>query len=290
MLLEQEDFFDLAYADIEGHVYISFHGVQTGKWFRWPDQREALLATVKKHQEEDVYFSVSSYDTPLRRKEHAAMSSVVYVDADEWDLANARIAPSVVVQSSPGHYQGFWFLTEPISAEDAATLAHKISVAHKEDGCDQSSWIMTKVMRVPGTTHTKEFDKPDKYPEPQAYPVEVVKFGAEMYTQGDLVDAYGDVPVNVYTVDHRDLPTDLPSRIELQQQMEPVRLSMFMDEPGQGADMSAYMWAMEKMLFEWGYTAEEVFVLMSDVTHNKYHPKRVGEITASGSVRPPRSD
>ncbi len=282
MLLSTEDFFELAYADIEGRVYISFHGVDTGEWFHWPKQRKALLRTVEDHKAQDVYFSVSSYSQAVRRKEHAGMCSVVYVDADEWDLGNAKIEPSVVVQTSPAHYQAFWFLTEPISAEDAATFSHKISVAHKDDGCDQSSWIMTKVMRVPGTTHAKD-------PE-NTHPVEVIKFEGQMYSAQDIANAYGDVPVNVYTVDQRDLPQDLPSRIEIQSQMDPVRLSMYMDEPSEGADMSSYMWAMEQMLFEWGYAAEEVFVLMSDVTHNKYHPKRVGETTVSGATRPPRSN
>lgn len=282
MLLDTSDFFDLAYADIEGHVYISFHGVESGQWFKWPKQRDALLRTVENNKHQDVYFSVSSFDQQLRRKEHAGMASVIYVDADEWDLSNARVEPSVVVRSSPGHYQAFWFLTSPISAEDAATLSHKISVAHKEDGCDQSSWIMTKVMRVPGTTHAKDVDN--------THPVEVIQFEGAVYTQGDLLEAYGDVQVNQYHVENKDLPTDLPSRIELQSQMDPVRLSMFMDEPEQGTDMSAYMWSTEQNLFEWGYTAPEVFVLMSDPTHNKYHPSRVGEVTASGAVRPPRSD
>lgn len=281
-MLSTSDFFDLAYADIEGHVYISFHGVQTGQWFKWPKQKDALLRTVEDNKHQDVYFSVSSYEQQVRRKEHAGMASVIYVDADKWDLENARLSPSVVVETSPGNYQAFWFLTEPISAEDASVLSHKISVAHKEDGCDQSSWIMTKVMRVPGTTHAKDADN--------TFPVHVTQFGAEMFTQAELLEAYGDVPVNTYTVDHKDLPQDLPSRIELQSQMDPVRLSMYMDEPPVGTDMSAYMWATEQMLFEWGYKAEEVFVLMSDVAHNKYHPKRVGETTASGAVRPPRGD
>lgn len=289
-MLSTEDFFELAYADIEGRVYISFHGVESGQWFEWPKQKKSLLRTVEDHKDQDVYFSVSSFSQNVRRKEHAGMSSIVYVDADEWDLSNARIEPSVVVRTSPDHYQAFWFLTEPISAEDAATFSHKISVAHKDDGCDQSSWIMTKVMRVPGTSHTKEFDSPDKFPDPQRYDVEVIKFEGSMYTASDIASAYGDVPVNVYTFDVKDMPEELPSRIELQQQMDPVRLSMYMDEPAEGADMSAYMWAMEKMLFEWGYTVEEVFVLMSDVTHNKYHPKRVGEVTQSGATRPPRSN
>lgn len=282
MLLSTEDFFELAYADIEGRVYISFHGVDTGEWFHWPKQKKALLRTVEDHKDQDVYFSVSSYSQAVRRKEHAGMCSVVYVDADEWDLSNARIEPSVVIQSSPDHYQAFWFLTEPISAEDAATFSHKISVAHKDDGCDQSSWIMTKVMRVPGTTHAKD-------PE-NTHPVEVIKFEGQMYSASDIADAYGDVPVNVYTFDVKDMPAELPSRIELQQQMDPIKLSMYMDEPSEGADMSSYMWAMEQMLFEWGYSIEEVFVLMSDVTHNKYHPRRVGEATQSGAIRPPRSN
>lgn len=281
-MLSTEDFFDLAYADIEGHVYISFHGVKSGQWFKWPSQRDALLRTVENNKHQDVYFSVSSFDRQLRRKEHAGMASVIYIDADEWDLENARIEPSVVVRSSPGHYQAFWFLTSPISAEDASTLSHKISVAHKEDGCDQSSWIMTKVMRVPGTTHAKDSDN--------THPVEVIKFEGAVYTQQDLLDVYGDVPVNQYNIENKDLPDNLPSRIELQQQMDPVKLSMFMDEPEPGTDMSAYMWSTEQNLFEWGYTAPEVYVLMSDVIHNKYHPSRVGEVTASGAVRPPRSD
>lgn len=281
-MLSQEDFFDLVYADVEGHVYISFRGVESGQWFQWPKHRDRLLRVVEEHSAQDVYFSVSTYAKPLRRKEHAEMASVVYVDADTWDLENARVEPSIVLRTSPDHYQAFWLLSEPISALDASTLAHKISVAHRDDGCDKSSWIMTKVMRVPGSTHTKDETNP--------HPVEVIKFEGVLYTQADLIAEYGDVPVNVYTTDSRPLPDNLPSRIELQQQMGDIRLSMYLDEPEPGTDMSAYMWAMELMLFEWGHTAEEVYVLMSDPSHNKYHPSRVGEVTASGAVRPQRSN
>lgn len=281
-MLSQEDFFDLAYADIEGHVYISFRGVQSGQWFTWPEQRAELLRAVAANSHQDVYFSVSSYTQPVRRKEHAGMSSVVYVDADIWDLENARVEPSIVIETSPGSYQAFWFLTSPVSADQASTLSHKITVAHKEDGCDQSSWITTKVMRIPGTTHSKDAEN--------KHEVRVVQFTGVMYTQEDIAAEYGDVPVNVYTVEAEDLPAELPDRVELQSQMGDVRLSMYLDEPEQGVDMSAYMWSLEQMLFEWGHTPAEVYVLMSDVTHNKYHRDRVGETTASGSIRPHRSN
>jgi hypothetical protein len=281
-LLSREDFFDLIYSDLTNNVYISLGGVGEGKWFKWPNQRDDLLAFVAENDQQDVYFSVSDYTKPVRRKEHAGMASIIYVDADEWDTESAWLEPSVVVETRPGRYHAYWLLTEPITAEDASVLAHKISAAHADEGCDKSSWPVTKVLRVPETLNCKDPENP--------FPIEVTKFEGVMYSASDIAEKYGDVPVNVYTVDNRPLPGDLPSRIDIQSTMGDVRLSMYLDEPEPGTDMSAYMWAMECMLFEWGYTAEEVFVLMSDVTHNKYHPKRVGEVTASGAVRPRRAD
>jgi hypothetical protein len=75
------------------------------------------------------------------------------MDSDTCPPEAFRIAPSVHVDTSPGHGHDYWVLERPVPAAAAAEVAHRITTAHADQGCDPSGWSVNKVLRVP-TTHT----------------------------------------------------------------------------------------------------------------------------------------
>lgn len=280
--LNYEDFFDLVWGGVEGEVRISLKGVSNGKWFAWPAQRGELLEYVHEHRQTDVYFTVTAYSQRTRRNQYATQGTVVYADADVCDPKNFRLHPSIILETSPGHWQAFWLLDQTHTAQEVSDASHLIAAAHKADGCDQSGWILTKILRVPATRHTKT----DTHHEVQGY------VSGELYSLKDIQDAYRDVDLTTSSVLDDELPDDLPKIFDLtgDKRMSGNLWTFWSTEPPASEDLSARMWRMEMDAFRLGYNPIETFVLIRESKGNKYSPDRFGETTASGGTRPYRQD
>lgn len=277
--MNQSEFFDLLYGGVEGEVRISLKGISEGRWFTWPQQRDELLAYVEEHSDTDVYCTTTTYTERTRKAEKADAGVVVYADADTCDPKNFLLEPSIIVRSSPGHWQAYWLLTEPAEAQDLAGMSKVIAYKHAKQGCDKTGWMLTKVLRVPGTMHTKT----DKHHEVTATMTGVI------YTMDEIVDAYGtEVPGG--DVEFSDLPTDLPDLFDLTGRLPMDLWNLYSERPDAGVELSGRLWKLELELFRAGWTAEEVFVIAQASGSNKYSPTRFGETTASGSVRAHRAN
>jgi hypothetical protein len=74
-------------------------------------------------------------------------------------------------------------LDEAVEAKRAAEVAHKITTAHKDDGCDPSGWSANKVLRLPNTVNTSH-----------GFPESVVaEYSGIVYNIMDIEGAYDDV-------------------------------------------------------------------------------------------------
>src|SRR5690606_35905342 len=121
---------------------------ETSRWFAWPDDRNYMARYLDMRKDEDVWFSAMLFSEKDRHAENATVTQAVYMDADECAPERFRLTPSYSVQTSEGHWQCWWLLDQPYPAADVSEIAHKIAVAHKKHGCDQSGWIPAKMMRV----------------------------------------------------------------------------------------------------------------------------------------------
>lgn len=276
------DFFDLVWGGLEGEVRISLKGISKGRWFTWPAQREALLDYVEEHEQSDVYFATTTYSRRTRRTQYAEMGNVVYADADECNPKNFRLRPSIVLQTSPGHWQAFWILDGEAPAQDIAEVSHLIAAAHQADGCDPSGWIPTKLLRVPDTRHTKT----------ETHHQVTGEISGEIYSLEDIRQKYSDVDLQVAAEEALERPTELPDAFDLagDSRMTPALWTFWSTPPEAGVDLSQRMWRLEMDLFRSGYEAAEVFALMKASPTNKYDPSRFGEPTSSGGTRPTRTD
>lgn len=206
--------------------------------FKYPEQIDEMVAYGKQYQNEDVYISPILYGDKLNDKgkiartpENALTSQTIYMDSDLCGPDKFRLRPSVHVVTSSGRGHDYWILERPVEAKVAAEIAHRITTAHKDDGCDPSGWSANKVLRLPGTVNTGH-----GFPE-----AVVAEYTGEVYSIDAIDKAYADVvtidrPVmgrisnNVEVVQ----PEDLPNYEDALNKLPPKVLDLALAEPKSG--------------------------------------------------------
>ena len=268
-----ETLLDAAFRDSEGFAQIvvgDFVPNADGKpklkiakmpFFAWPAAREEMLGFVEAHADRDVYFGTSLFNRQKRSVDTATETNIIYVDADTCHPDVFLVKPSLVVTTSPGRYQCYWYLDAAVPAIEAAEVAHKMCVRHADDACDPSGWTPAKLMRVPGTSHRKT---------ETAYEVTSEDTGLR-YTFDEVLEPYRNVEVSsVLKVEETDLPTDLPELYTTVNRLGAEEFALFQYEPTDADDWSSLRWKLAQGMFHAGFAAPEVFVVLGNTKFNKY--------------------
>lgn len=211
-----------------------------------------MLANALSTPNEDVYFAVSAFSKPLRSiDDEGALCQAIYADADEFAPEGFRLPPSIVTETSPGHYHCFWLLDRPYSQAQTSALSMKLPRAHD---IDASSGIATKLLRLPGTTNTK-------YDEP--YLVTATDYGRR-YTLAEVQEAYGDVAdYRTFTAAEASFPEELPDLFDVHGIVPATkRITELMEwefdkEPGKRSERR---YELARLLLEAGLTPAETLV------------------------------
>ena len=271
-----------------GHVQFMTDQFQVEKWFSWEDPYHAFRERgyLDLRSEEDVWFSINLYAERTRVAENALPGYAVYMDADTCHPDNFRVAPSYVVESSEGRWQVYWVLDKAYSPEDIQRAARRIAVAHKHQGCDQSGWIPTKMLRAPGTTNTK-------YTIP--YRVSITQDSGQVYKLAEIEEAYKDISVEkanklVAGTGGQDntIPAVLPRLSDTLTKLPHTIWHLYEEEVPEGGSWSSRMWALLMGMFQEGFTLEEAYVVAWAARCNKYHPRAAGKLTQQGNIIPER--
>ncbi len=122
----------------------------------------------------EVYYCAHLLTGPERSEDNAAEIAALYCELDGAPVPNGSLAPTAVVESSPGHYHCYWRLTDATPPKVARGLNYRLVHAI---GADPSSFKMTQLLRVPGTGN-------HKYPECPA--VRLVEITDAAYTPREL--------------------------------------------------------------------------------------------------------
>lgn len=278
----QADFFDIIYGDLQGEVQIAQKDITKNAWFTWPEEREELLEYVERHSDTDLYCTTTTYSKRTRKAEYAEAGLVVYADADTCNPRNFRLRPTIEVRTSPGHWQAWWLLDAYEDADQIANVSKAVAYGHKDQGCDKSGWIPTKLLRVPGSVHSKT----------ETIHEVTATFNGDLYSLEQIGVTYEDVKVENDVVLSVPLPDedDLPDVFDVTGRMSMETWNLYNTDPGPGGELSDRMWRLELDMFREGFDAEEVFVAVWRSKINKYHPSRVGETTSSGSTRAARDN
>lgn len=259
------DFLETILGDTEGRVSIwrrEEYGpkadVNRSRWYSWPADIDKMTKDVERNADKDVYVTTATYTEDTRKPHLALQSQTVWCDADTCDPSLFRIAPSYVVQSSPGRWQTYWVLDAPVRAADASRAARLIAHAHKSQGADISSWPANKIMRIPGTSNTN-----------WGFATTVTGQQTEhIYSLDDIFEAYSDVKIEAdysggeasvtipeYTqADFFAAQSKLPADF-------PIELLTSEPEVGPDGNRSELRWKMLASLVEAGLTDSEVLTL-----------------------------
>jgi putative DNA primase/helicase len=152
-----------------------------------------------------VFVAVNETDLLGRCTENIKRIRAIWQDDDEGFGGNFPLAPSIVVETSPGKFQRYW-LVDGLSLEE---FDHVMARMVAEYGCDRSATGCTRVLRLPGFHHRKA--------EPHL--VRIVGVGRR-YSREEILQAFPPLTVNrrLLTTPESAVELDLPENIELASQ------------------------------------------------------------------------
>lgn len=248
---------EAAYADTSGFVEIvSGHyeadklAIDRTRWFETPGEYDRLVEFCEANTDKDLYWTPSAYRVKERHTEAATVTRIVWVDADLCLPKNFRATPSFVVTTSPKKYQCYWMLDRDEPTARVSELIHRMAIAHKEQGCDPSSWPVNKLMRVPGSTHSKTA---------KHHTVKLTDSTGEVYTLSDLEALYADVDLPaVIEIENAEMG-ELPSKEEVASQIPVQLLDTFTGGNFIPEKRSEARWQFETELFRFGFPREFVY-------------------------------
>lgn len=264
---QASDFFDARYGDGTGLAVITLRGTSgqltQDRYFRWPSQREELLAYVERNKAKDVYTCDGLMKAERRTKGAVKWLSSVQCDVDDFDPKLLLLEPSELVHTSEGRTHAHWDITDCNDPEKIEELAHAVSAAHPktQEGVDWG-WARNKVIRVPGTSNLK-------YEEPQEVWSE--KSGL-VYTYAEFAAAYPPVPSTAVNLTVAKEMGELPSKAEALRSIKnpSPKLSEMLDPTGasemlaRAASASECRFLLENELIRHEVSDEAMYVILSE--------------------------
>jgi hypothetical protein len=111
-----------------------------------------LQLFIQRNQHLDLYFSPNTYDAPDRTDDSAGVPMMLFADGDKVNPKKCPVRPNCVVETSPGRYQFYWYLTKQLSRESWRTLNRDMTYFV---GADKGGWPLNKLLRIPLTRNHK---------------------------------------------------------------------------------------------------------------------------------------
>jgi hypothetical protein len=214
--------------------------------------------------EGNVYFCPQLLSARRRIKENVSACPSAWADLDTCEPEKLLVPPTIVLESSPEHYQALWRFAEAQAPHVAENISMRIAYRHAEDGADKSGHDLTQLLRVPGTANFK-------YPgEPI---VRVLDVNMAFYSPEDF-DEYPEVAHSQYLKipmpEASELPKEVPEDLlqRYRHSLNPSAFQLFSVQPE--ATWSGDLWKLEMLCFEAGMSREEVFWIATNAACNKY--------------------
>ncbi len=152
-------------------------GHERQQFYAYPQRIAAAAAWLRDENAagRDVYICAHALATPQRRKANALPLWALYADLDHDRLPASVPPPSLIVETSPGRWQAWWFLSSPVLPARGETLNKRLAIAA---GADMSGWDLGQLLRPPGTVNRKR--------TPDMSSVRTVHEGGDVYDPDDL--------------------------------------------------------------------------------------------------------
>lgn len=275
-MIDTNEFFELVFGENEGKLCLALLNDKrepTHQHFlSWPSQSKEVLEYVEEHQGKDIYFAPTLFKVPNARRGSVKACSVVYGDADDCPVDSLRVAPSIVVQTSPTKTHVYWILDDSHDPDVAEALAHGVSEAHpkRSTGFD-NGWAANKLLRVPGSTNTNYSDpESDKYLE-GSEPWEITaEFSGETFHVADFEEFYARMETrDILSAEMGELPSYANALNSLDHtSSELMRLINKRFEKGNSGSEALFL--LQQELFRLGATNEDCYVICKKSGLNKF--------------------
>lgn len=218
----------------------------------------------------DYYFTPLKFTAPQRRKVYVGSPGVIFADLDTEaakEEAERLLRPSVLIQSSPGHYHGYWFLDVPAHPVEWEKHARGFS---QTVGADPGGWDITQVLRVPNTVNQKPGKKSL---------VRVLDFDPSInYRLIDFPKSEPSTqPAESYPIPDWDRRLDLLEGIIQDDTLLAARYWLTVDKETMNlagrVDRSVIIWEVVNSLLKAGYSKEDTYHLVFFASVNKFRSR-----------------
>jgi Primase C terminal 2 (PriCT-2)/RepB DNA-primase from phage plasmid len=133
-----------------------------------------------------VYVTVNETDLTGRKSENIKRVRAVWQEDDEGHGGPFPLYPSLVIESSPGHFHRYWLTNDwPADEQGRADFAAVMGRMVASYGCDKNAKDISRVLRLPGFLHRKDLTQP--------FMVRIVEDNGRRYTREEIMRAFPPV-------------------------------------------------------------------------------------------------
>lgn len=256
----------------KGERIRSYH---EGPAFKWPAEREEIVAHLEAHRKDDVYWCPSIFEKKARKLEFAMDEHALWADLDEVDPQeiDGYYKPTIAWETSPGRFQALWLLTAG-DLQGASWPGNENQRLTYYIGADHSGWDTTQLLRIPGwRNHKPDYRDEETGRGPR---------GRLLWKNGPryLADHFEDLP-EVRGAGEASLAADVMedavSAVDRLEVWGKVRLKVSKEvrdlvaaRDTAGRDRSDKLWQIERDLADAGLTVPEIVSIVRETVWNKF--------------------
>jgi AAA domain-containing protein/primase-like protein/DNA primase RepB-like protein len=156
------------------------------------------LAEVRKEHEigAGIYVTINATDGGGRSVEHIVRIRAIWQEDDAGYDGAFPIAPSMIVESSPGHFHRYWLVAGewPADEQGRADFAAVMERMVESYGSDKNAKDIARVLRVPGFLHRKG----------EPHMVRIVSEDGRRYTRAEILAAFPKVEREQKQTPHKE--------------------------------------------------------------------------------------
>lgn len=280
-LLALRQFFTSVITTPEGWLELGTrNGSWQQHWYEYPAKLDdAIEHALEAGTKGDVYTTAHLFSERKSIKANVLPSRTTQADLDNADVSKLAIAPTILVQTSPGRHQGYWVVAQDFDSLESQELTSK-RLTYSIPLCDRSGWSLGHKMRVPLTGNYKYKKGP--------YPVIIVRHTTRVYNidelellpaeVGNTSEASNpelDKAFIVHPLDTSEASAGL-ARVGAYQIIESIKdhlsAKVYAEylQDGPSDDRSTSLFALETQAFRAGLSREDVYWVAYNSPNNKF--------------------
>jgi hypothetical protein len=267
----RETFLRLLFGNNEGYLCIAYGPKDRDpkkfrqEYFKYPNEIPQALDLINKtFQGNNVWFCPHLLAQKRRQKQDVSVTTAAWSDLDECQPTDLLLAPTILIESSPGRWQGLWMFDSQVNPDDAENVSQRIAYHHAEDGADRTGWDLGQLLRMPYTYNYKYATTPT---------ILITDANRKRYRLSDFDKHYE--PIATYQPVTEPMPDismingdELLDKQRLQ--LSPTVWRLYNEKLADSASWSEPLWKLMMMLFEAGFDKPQVFAIVQDAACNKW--------------------